>query len=100
MNNIVTATAFLCLTAGFIAPSFASDPCEVVLCMAGKAMGSGGGSDCKSAERDFFNIVKKNKNGFLPSHTSDARKALLVQCKEADPSTIAQIISKFGTVRL
>lgn len=100
MKKSATAAVLLCLTAGFAAPSFASDPCEVVLCMAGKAMGSGGGSDCQSAEREFFNIVKKNKNGFLPSHTSDARKALLVQCKEADPATIEQIISKFGTVKL
>lgn len=100
MNKTAIAAALLCLAAGFSAPSFASDPCEVVLCMAGKAMGSGGGNDCKSAERDFFNIVKKNKHGFLPSHTADARKALLGQCKGADPATIASIISKFGTMKL
>ncbi|KGT87022.1 conjugal transfer protein [Erwinia typographi] len=100
MKRTATAAALLCFIAGFSAPSFASDPCKVVLCMAGKAMGSGGGRECKSAERDFFNIVKKNKNGFLPSHTADARKSLLVQCKGADPKTISNIIQKFGSIKI
>ena len=99
MKKPLFTAALLCLVGGFSLPSYASDPCEVVLCMFGKATGNSGGSACSSAERDFFNIVKKKKGAFLPDHTADARKQLLGQCKAADPASIAQIISKFGRVR-
>ena len=77
----------------------AADACEVVLCMYGKATGNGGGSECHSAEREFFNIVKKNKHGILPDHTADARQSFLLECDSADPAAIGQIISKYGRVR-
>lgn len=99
MKNTAIAAALLCLAAGFPAPSFAADPCKVVLCMFGKVTGNGGGNECSSAEKDFFNIVKNNKHGFLPGHTADARKSFLQQCKAADPQYITQIISKFGRIR-
>lgn len=41
--------------------SYAADPCEVVLCMYGKATGNSGGGECRSAEKAFFNILKKRK---------------------------------------
>jgi hypothetical protein len=71
----------------------------VVLCMYGKATGNGGGSECHSAERAFFNIVIKNKHGFLPDHTADARQSFLSECDLADPAAISQIISKYGRIR-
>ncbi|VCX78317.1 hypothetical protein BANRA_04850 [Escherichia coli] len=37
MKKTVIAAAVLCLTAGTPFYSFAADPCEVVLCMYGKA---------------------------------------------------------------
>lgn len=46
------------------APAYASDPCASVLCLYGKAVGQGGGSECRSAEKDFFNILKKKKEAF------------------------------------
>ncbi len=64
-----------------------------------KATGNGGGSECHSAERAFFNIVKKNRYGFLPDHTADARQSFLLECDSADPAAIGQIISKYGRVR-
>lgn len=36
------------------APAYASDPCASVLCLYGKAVGQGGGSECRSAEKDFL----------------------------------------------
>lgn len=99
MKKTAIAAALLCLAAGYSAPSSAADACEVVLCMYGKATGNSGGSECSSAERQFFKIIKKDKNGFLPGHTSDARKSFLVQCKAADPAAVSKIISKFGRVR-
>ncbi|MCV5090807.1 TrbM/KikA/MpfK family conjugal transfer protein, partial [Escherichia coli] len=71
----------------------------VVLCMYGKATGNSGGSECRSAEKAFFNIVKKNKHGFLPNHTLNARKAFLGECPSADPEAVNKILSKFGKVR-
>ncbi|TCT92490.1 hypothetical protein EDC48_101300 [Gibbsiella quercinecans] len=47
MKNTVIAATLLCLAVGFSAPSFAADPCEIVLCLYGKATGNSGGSrDC------------------------------------------------------
>lgn len=99
MKKTAIAAALLCLAAGYSAPSSAADACEVVLCMYGKATGNSGGSECSSAERAFFDIVKKNKHGFLPDHTADARKDFLLQCKAADPAAVSKIISKFGRIR-
>jgi hypothetical protein len=80
-------------------PAMAADACEVVLCMYGKTTGNSGGDECHAAERSFFTIVKKNKHGFLPDHTADARESFLLECDSADPEIISQIISKFGRVR-
>ncbi|EAA6552669.1 conjugal transfer protein, partial [Salmonella enterica subsp. diarizonae] len=56
MKKTVIAAAVLCLVAETPIYSFAAAPCEVVLCMYGKATGNRGGSECRSAERAFFKI--------------------------------------------
>ncbi|EPZ2570095.1 TrbM/KikA/MpfK family conjugal transfer protein [Salmonella enterica subsp. enterica serovar Kiambu] len=84
---------------GLIAPAYAADPCKSVMCLYGKAVGSGGGSQCKSAEKDFFNILKKKKGSIRWSKTFDARKAFLNQCSTAEPAAISKIMSQFGRVR-
>lgn len=99
MKYSTIAAVMLCIVAGTPVYSFAADPCEVVLCMYGKATGNSGGSECRSAERAFFNIVKKNKHGFLPDHTLNARKALLDECSAADPEAVNKILSAFGKVK-
>lgn len=96
MKSIMLPAFFLCIASLLSSPAMAADPCEVVLCLYGKTTGNGGGSECSSAERSFFNIVKKNKHGFLPDHTADARKKFLLECQSADPAIIGQIIGKFG----
>jgi hypothetical protein len=99
MKSIMLPAFFLCIVSLLSSSVMASDACEVVLCMYGKATGNGGGKECSSAERTFFNIVKKNKHGFLPSHTADAREAFLRECESADPTIISQIIRQFGRLR-
>lgn len=99
MNQIILPTVFLCAVASFSSSVMAADACEVVLCMYGKVTGNSGGNECHSAERSFFNIVKKNKHGFLPDHTADARESFLLECESVDPAIISQIISKFGRIR-
>jgi hypothetical protein len=78
MKKAISSVLLLCVMALCSTSVLAADACEVVLCMYGKATGNGGGSECHSAERAFFNIVKKNKHGFLPDHTADARQSFLV----------------------
>lgn len=99
MKYSAIAAAVLCIAAGTPVYSLAADPCEVALCMYGKATGNSGGNECHSAERAFFNIVKKNKHGFLPNHTLNARKAFLGGCASADPASANKILSRFGRVR-
>lgn len=100
MKKIAIAAALLCLAAGFSAPSFATDPCETVLCMYGKATGNGGGSECSGPEKVFFSVNSfKKHHRFDPAKTSNMRKALLGECKAADPAAIAKIISQFGRIK-
>ncbi|WP_337049946.1 conjugal transfer protein [Serratia fonticola] len=100
MKKTVFAAALLCLTAGFTAPVFAASPCEVVLCMYGKAVGNGGGGDCRSAEKAFFSITSfKKHHRFDPSKTADMRKVFLGDCGTADPIAIAKIIQAFGRLQ-
>lgn len=99
MKRTVISAALLCLFAGAPFYSFAADPFKVAFCMYGKATGNSGGSKCKSAERDFFNIVKKNKHGFQPGRTFDARKAFLGECPDAGKEAINTILSKYGRKR-
>jgi len=77
MKYSIIAAAVLCIAAGTPVYSFAADPCEVVLCMYGKATGNNGGSECRSAERAFFNIVKKNKHGFFTQSHTECQKSFL-----------------------
>ncbi len=97
-KNRVVLPVFLAL--GLISTNAnASDPCASVLCLYGKAVGQGGGSECRSAEKDFFNILKKKKGSIRWSKTFDARKAFLNQCSTADPTAISKIMSKFGKIK-
>ncbi|WP_210532033.1 hypothetical protein [Pantoea ananatis] len=96
MKKTVLAAASLCLLVTAVSPTYAADPCEMVMCMWGKVTGNSGGDDCKGPEKAFFDKVKKKKGKFSPSETADARKEMLMGCKGADPSSIAEIISKFG----
>ncbi|MFP1926872.1 conjugal transfer protein [Lonsdalea quercina] len=99
MKMIIFTTCLFCMS--LLLPSFvmAADACEIVLCLYGKTTGNGGGSECLSAERYFFKVVKKNRHGFHPNRTAGARKTLLLECKLADPKIIDQIINKFGRIR-
>ena len=64
MKKVIPSAFLLCIMASYSTSVMAADACEVVLCMYGKATGNGGGNECHSAERAFFNIIKKNRHGF------------------------------------
>ncbi|EKQ7210347.1 conjugal transfer protein [Atlantibacter subterranea] len=99
MKTIIFTACLFCMI--FLLPSsvMAADACKIVLCLYGKTTGNSGGNECQSAERSFFKIVKKNRHGFQPNRTADARRNLLIECKSAEPKIIDQIINKFGRVR-
>ncbi len=75
----------------YLPASHAEDPCKVIMCMAGKLTGDSGGSECNSAEAAFFNIVKKNKHGFLPNHTKDAREGANKQVISSQADSLIKI---------
>jgi len=99
MKKVILSLLFLGVMASCSTSATTAEACEVVLCMYGKTTGNSGGSECHSAERAFFNIVKKNKHGFLPDHTADARQSFLSECDLADPAAIGKIISKYARAR-
>ncbi|WP_426596347.1 conjugal transfer protein [Pectobacterium brasiliense] len=99
MKTIIFTTSLFYMSLLLPSSVMAADACEIVLCLYGKTTGNGGGNECQSVERSFFNVVKKNRHGFHPNRTADARRDLLLECKSADPKIIDQIINKFGRVR-
>ena len=99
MKTILFTACLLCMSLLLPSSVMAADACEIVLCLYGKTTGNGGENECLSAERTFFTIVKKNRHGFHPNRTADARRYLLLECKSADPKVIDQIINKFGRLR-
>lgn len=93
MRKIIIASVVI-LASSYSVASFAKDPCKTLACMAAKSggeFGSVGDSDCSGAIADFFNIVKKNKHGFLPNHTAVRVKNFLwnVQARSRIPPLLA-----------
>lgn len=59
MKKIAAITIFV-LTTTTPVYSYATDPCEVVLCMYGKATGNSGGSECTSRKHSST-LLRKRK---------------------------------------
>lgn len=88
------------LFALFSNSAFADDPCKVTLCLWGKMNGSSR-DGCSSAEKSFFNIVKKKHGSFRPDRTFDARKQFLNnECPSVyDPNNfVGKVLGKYGRV--
>lgn len=103
MNKTVIAAALLYAFAAIPAQAEGQnadpdDPCAMFLCMAGKLNG-GNPAECDPMYKNFMSIKKKNKHGFLPDHTADARKGKLNECPSADGGIVDKIISKFGRLK-
>jgi len=73
--------------------------CDTVLCLGGMVLGKSGGSACNGPIKDFFKILKFDKDGgFSPSKTSKARSGMLNGCVQAPGDIKSGIINKFGRV--
>ncbi|KFF42190.1 hypothetical protein JH25_27890 [Pseudomonas sp. BRG-100] len=79
-------------------PAFAKDPCKTVICMFGKFTGNSGGSECRSAEKDYFSIKIKKRGKIKWSRTAAARGQFLNSCPAADKNINKKINDKFGRV--
>lgn len=99
MKKILTAVALSVTLLSFSPISQAADACEVVLCMYGKLQGAGQ-SQCSSAEKSYFKIIKKKKGKFKAGKTATARLNFLNQCPTASRATTKAINNKFGKMRL
>ncbi len=73
-------------------------PVNPFFCLYGKAVGSSGGSECSSAEKDFKMLKRKRGKSAGVKHLISVR-IFLNQCSTADPAAISLIMSKFGRVR-
>jgi len=101
MKKSVIAAAVLCITAGLNLPAKADEPCNMTLCMWGKVSGASS-EGCQGQINKFFKKQVKKKGSFLPDHTADARKDMLMQecpASMAPAQFIDTIISKFGRIR-
>ena len=74
----------------------AADPCKTVLCMYGRFTGNSGGSECRPAEADYFDIKKKKKHRIDWNATASARQDFLNSCPSADRGFTKKINDKFG----
>jgi hypothetical protein len=73
--------SLLSITMVLVASTVYANPCETLLCMAGKLQGQSSGSDCSTPISDYFGIVRFGKHGrFSPSKTAAARLSFLNSC--------------------
>lgn len=96
MKKIIIAVALTCATAGIAHAE--TQPCSQVFCMWGYLNGEQD-SKCTGEIKDFFDIKKKNKHGYLPGKTFNARNnALQKDCPKpyGANSFIEKIMNKFG----
>ena len=102
MNKTAIAAVVLCVTAGLSLPTHADEPCNMTLCMWGMVSGSDK-DGCQDQIKKFFKKQVTKKGAFLPDHTADKRKDMLMQecpASMAPSQFIGEIISKFGRVKL
>jgi len=78
-------------------PSYAKDPCESVLCLAGMLQGAGKVSGCSGAVSDYFNIRKFKRGKFKAGRTSRARGGYLDSCSTNDGWS-SRINAAYGTL--
>lgn len=101
MKNAAIVAVVLCMTAGMNLPAKADEPCNMTMCMWGKFSGSDS-DGCQDQIKKFFKKQVKKKGSFLPDHTADARKDMLMnECPAtmAPAQFITDIINKFGRVK-
>jgi hypothetical protein len=100
MNVIRLCFLSICLI--FASNTAQANPCETLLCMAGKLAGQSGGSACSSPISDYFSIIRYGKRWrFSPGATAAARLSLLNSCASPGIGNLpAQINAVYGVMLL
>jgi len=94
---------FLCIPPLLFTTSAAhANPCETLLCMAGKLAGQSGGNSCSQPIADYFNIISYGKRWrFNAGGTAAARLNYLNGCASPGIGTLPQQINAvYGTMLL
>ncbi|SAL78487.1 hypothetical protein AWB67_05270 [Caballeronia terrestris] len=101
----VNIAALVALCAPFAA--LAKDPCQSLICMAGKVQGgihgNGNSQDgCSQGIGDFLSIIETHNGHMDLTATPKARRDYLNSCPgaAADASAVDSVISKFGNSTL
>lgn len=86
----------------FSASAAYANPCESLLCMAGKLQGESGGSSCSQPISDYFSIISYGKHWrFSPNKTAAARFNYLNGCSMAGAANLLMRINAvYGAVLL
>ena len=86
----------------FAANKANANPCESLLCMAGKLQGQSGGAACSKPISDYFSIIQYGKHWrFNPGRTAAARFNYLNSCPSSGASNLLmQINAVYGTALL
>lgn len=98
-GRIKTLGIAAALIASLVSGTASADSCKTVICMYGKLTGNSGGSECSSAEADYFDILMKKHGKINWNSTATARGQFLNSCDGADSAVNKQINDKFGKVR-
>ncbi|PUA41535.1 killer protein [Pseudomonas protegens] len=100
LAQIPLATALFVFALLGASPAYAKDPCKTTLCMYGKFTGNSGGSECRSAVADYFDIlVFKKKKRIDWNQTAKERLGFMNSCPGADRGKTQEINNKFGKSR-
>lgn len=93
---------FLSIFLIFTASAAQANPCETLLCMAGKLSGQSGGSACSQPISDYFGIIRYGKHWrFSPGATAAARLNLLNSCPAPGiGNLLSQINAVYGAMLL
>lgn len=100
MTRIRLSIIFLFII--FTTSAAQANPCETLLCMAGKLQGQSGGSACSQPISDYFSIIRYGKRWrFSPGATAAARLNLLNSCPAPGIGNLpSQINTVYGAMLL
>lgn len=105
MKRFFVMVPLAALAFGAIVPSYAMDPCKVLLCMAGRVQGQGTVSGCSDAVTYYFSepykvyIYHSGGRTFVPPATQQVRNGYVRQCASANQenqSWAQQISNRYG----
>lgn len=97
----------ICASVSLVAAVFASatpaiagddeNACGAVMCLAGRAMGANGGSECDKYIQKYFAIQVVKDGIFRPDKTAKKRRQFLDQCQSADNGSKDSVSNGYGS---